>query len=415
MNPETEALVGMLIATLGGLAVGLERQWSGHATGPQARFAGVRTFTLLGMLAGMAGWMWTQQAQLLAALLIAGAVALVVAAYVAASRRDADGTTEVAAFVVLAAGLLAATGHWAHAGGVIAVATLLLVEKSRLHAIAARLDDLSLRAGVRFAVMAVVILPLLPDGPYGPLGGVRPRTLWIFVLLFSGLSFAGYIARRAVGGEQGYPIMGMLGGLISSTNVTVVFSRLSRTEKDLGASLAAGVMGASTVLFLRVLAASAVLNASLARTVLPHFALPFLLGVVVTIAGLRRKRNPVKLSEEPGNPLQFWASMQMALLFQGALFGIYWLRSVWGEPGVLASGALVGLVDVDALTVSAARGFPDTPVEVAGKALSIGILADTALKILLALIIGKGRFRWIATGGLLLIGVGLAASVFLLG
>jgi uncharacterized membrane protein (DUF4010 family) len=179
------------------------------------------------MLAGIAGWIWLQHSQALAALLMAGAVGLVIAAYVASSRRDPEGTTEVAAMVVLAAGLLAGTANWGLAGGVIAVTTLLLVEKSRLHGIAQRLDDVSVRAGVRFAVMAVVILPLLPEGPYGPWGGLRPRSLWLFVLLFAGLSFAGYLARRAVGGDLGYPVAGLLGGLVSSTNVAFTFSRLS--------------------------------------------------------------------------------------------------------------------------------------------------------------------------------------------
>src|ERR1700675_967630 len=105
MRPELQAVVGILIAALGGLAVGMERERSGHATGPKAHFAGVRTFTLLGTLSGIAGWMWTQGWQVLAAVLLLGAVALVVAAYIAASLHDVDGTTEVAALVVLAAGL----------------------------------------------------------------------------------------------------------------------------------------------------------------------------------------------------------------------------------------------------------------------------------------------------------------------
>ena len=95
-----------------------------------------------------------------------------------------DATTEVAALVVLAAGLLAGTGAFQLASAIIALETLLLVEKGRLHRLVQRIDDVELRAGVRFAVMACVILPLLPEGPYGPLGGVRPRELWALVLSF---------------------------------------------------------------------------------------------------------------------------------------------------------------------------------------------------------------------------------------
>jgi uncharacterized membrane protein (DUF4010 family) len=414
MNPDTQAVVSILIAALGGFAVGLERQWSGHATGPRARFAGARTFTLLGMLAGIAGWMWTQQWQVLAAVLLLGAVGLIVAAYVAAARQDVDSTTEAAALVVLAAGLLAGTRHWALTGGVIAMTTLLLVEKSRLHAIAERLDDTSVRAGVRFAVMAVVILPLLPEGPYGPWGGIRPRALWMFVLFFSGLSFGGYIARRAVGGALGYSVTGLLGGLISSTNVAIIFSRLSRKEEKFGASLAAGVVGASTVLFLRVLLASAILNPALARMVLPYFVAPVLFGLIATVAGVHRREQPGTAPQAPANPLQVWASIQMAVIFQAVFYGVYWLQQQWGSRGVLAFGALLGLADMDALTISMARGASGVPPEIAAQALAVGILSDTLLKAVIALTVGTGRYRWRAVGGLLLLEIALGASFLLL-
>jgi uncharacterized membrane protein (DUF4010 family) len=223
----TTGMIGVLIAALGGAAVGLERQWSGHADGPRARFAGIRTFTMLGALGGFSGSMWTAGITAPAVILLAGAVAIIVVAYSAGVRQDIDGTTEVAALVVLAAGLLAGIGSVALASGVIAILVLLLLEKSRLHSLVRQIDDVEMRSGVRFAVMALVVLPLLPEGPFGPLGGVRPRQLWMLVLFFSGLSFAGYLARRLVGPQHGYLVAGLLGRLISSTNVTFTFARIS--------------------------------------------------------------------------------------------------------------------------------------------------------------------------------------------
>jgi uncharacterized membrane protein (DUF4010 family) len=184
-------VVRIVVAALCGLAIGVERQWSGHASGPAARIGGIRTFTLLGAVAGMAGWLWTLQSQALAAVLLAGAVALVIVGYLAVSSRDVDGTTEVAALVTMAAGVLAGLDFLSLASGIAAITCLLLIEKSRLHAAVAKLDDDEIRAAARFAVMAAVILPLLPEGPYGPWGGVRPRLLWILVLFFSGMSFVG--------------------------------------------------------------------------------------------------------------------------------------------------------------------------------------------------------------------------------
>src|SRR5262245_39517292 len=161
-------LAGIIVAALGGAAIGVERQRSGHASGANARFGGVRTFTLLGGVAGVAGALAAAGQATLAAIVTAGAVALIVAGYVAASKHDVDATTETAALVVVTAGVLAGIGQLALASGTIAVTVLLLIEKSRLHALVARLDDEELRAAAGFAVMAVVVLPLLPEGPFGP-------------------------------------------------------------------------------------------------------------------------------------------------------------------------------------------------------------------------------------------------------
>jgi uncharacterized membrane protein (DUF4010 family) len=393
-------ILGILIAALGGLAVGLERQWSGHATGPKKRFAGVRTFTLLGILSGISGWLWINHFELVSAILLAAGAALVVAAYAAASRHDVEATTEVAALVVLTAGVAAGIGSWALAAGAIAVITLLLVEKSRIHDIARKVDDTSLRAAVRFGVMAVVILPLLPEGPFGPGAGFRPRTLWLAVLIFSGLSFAGYLARKSLSGTLGYPVAGVLGGLMSSTGVTFSFSRLSHSQPKAAGPLAVGVIGACTVLFLRVLVATATLNSALALAVAPYFAIPFAVGLVATAVIWRMGGTAADREPEVRNPLQFWNSIQMATLFQAVLYAMHWLEGSMGDQGLLISGAILGLTDVDALTISMARGVQTTDWTIAAKALCIGIVSNTLLKTVVALILGQGRFRLLTTAGL---------------
>jgi len=415
MDPQFRELAGLVAAALGGAAIGVEREWSGHASGPAARFAGVRTFTLLGLLAGVAGWLWQAGAVPLAAALLAGGAALVVAAYVAASRTDVDGTTEVAALVVLAAGALAGAGRLALASAIIAASALLLVEKSRLHALVARLDDASLRAGIRFSVMAVVILPLLPRGPYGPLGGVRPRELWVWVLFFSGLSFAGFLARRAVGARFGYVVTGLLGGLVSSTNVTFTFAGASRTQPSLGGALAAGVLGASTILFVRVALAVIALNASLLPVLLPYVIAPFAVGLLGTIVGMWRQREAGPELPSAANPLQISAALKMTVLFQAVLFAVFAMNLVWGTAGVFASGAVLGLTDVDALTISMARsgGIAVDPA-VAARAIAIGILSNTVMKAVLAISLGRASFRLLAVAWLLAMAVACAVSLALL-
>lgn len=403
-----ESIAGILIAALGGLAVGLERERSARAKDKGHQFAGIRTFTLLGGLSGIAGWLWGLGFEALAMIVAGGATALVVAAYIAASREEIDATTEVAALVVIAAGLAAGLNHWRLSSAIIAITALLLVEKSRLHSFAARLSESGLRAGIRFAVMAVIMLPLLPEGPYGPLGGVRPRELWLLVLFFSGLSFAGYAARYAFGPSQGYVVAGLLGGLISSTNVALAYSRTSREEKLAAGSLALGVVVASTVLYLRVLTAATVLNRAMAWRLLAYLALPWAAGLIFTVAGLRRGRKEDPHDVPPDNPLQVVAALQMAVVFQMVLFGVFWMRDRWGEAGMFVSGAVLGLTDVDALTISMARaGLEVGQADAAARATAIGILANTLMKFGISVLIGAPAFRRLAGIGL---GVLAAAS-----
>ncbi len=408
-------IYGLIVAALGGLAIGVERQWSGHASGPEARFAGVRTFTMLGGVAGLSGTLWAREGPLLAAVLLSIAGAIVVAAYIAASRRDVDGTTEVAALVVLTAGTAAGLGHTRLASGVIAMTVLLLVEKSRLHALVSRLDDAGMRAAVRFAVMAVVVLPLLPAGPFGPLGGIRPRELWLLVLFFSGLSFAGYLAQRAVGANRGYPVAGLLGGLLSSTSVTLGFARLSRTDRDIGWPLAVGVLAACTVLLVRVIVVTSVLNPALALALMPYFALPFVVGLGAIAAGLRKTAPGRTELTRPRNPLQVRQALEMAVLFQFVLMGVYLAREAFGAAGVLLSGAVLGLTDVDALTLSMARSATaGVPTGVAAQAITIGILSNTLMKAAVALVVGRGAFRAVTAALLGLMAVAFVVSLTVL-
>ncbi len=405
---DLDALRHLVVALVGGLAVGIEREWSGHAAGPRARFAGIRTFTLLGLVAGLSGWFWIAGLRGPALVFLAGLGALVVVAYFAASRHDVDGTTEVAAFVVMAAGVLAGAGYDAAASGIVAVTLLLLVEKKRLHGIVTKMDRAEIRAGARFAVMAAVILPLLPSGP---LGGVRPRTLWALVLFFSGLSFVGYVLRRTVGVNRGYAIAGTLGGLVSSTSTTLTLARVSRDHPETAQALASGVMGANLMLFPRVLVSSAVLAPAMALALWPAFVPPAIVAGVLMLRSLGHPQKRVRAPQHD-NPLQIWSALQMALLFQVVLFAMAFAKGHFGQSGVFASAAAIGLAEMDALTISMAHlTTQGTAALVTSQAVVIGVLANTLTKFVIAVVIGRGRFRVLAGTGLLVMGAALASAL----
>jgi uncharacterized membrane protein (DUF4010 family) len=417
VESELDAAVRVAIAGLIGLGVGLEREWSGHTSGPDARFAGLRTFLLLGLVGGGAGVLVASGYMPVAAALLFGASALCVTAYfVAASRPGAgvDGTTEAAGLAVLMLATIAGVGWLTLAAGAGSVMVLALSEKNRLHGLVRHLGDRELHAALQFTVLAVVVLPLLPAGPLLGSLALRPRALWIVVLLFSGLNFAGYIARRAVGSARGYGITGALGGLVSSTAVTLSFSRQSVSNGELGIPLARGVIAACTVLVPRVLVVSGLLNPAVMIALAPALAPTFLVGLAFVLFAWRRDVTPPPEVEETKSPLRLASALQMALAFQIAMTAIAFARTIFGSAGLFGAAALLGLTDVDALTVSMSSPASQLTAATAARALVIGIASNTVLKLLLALSLGRGTYRRAVASGLIGLAMATVAGYFLI-
>jgi uncharacterized membrane protein (DUF4010 family) len=199
-------------------------------------------------------------------------------------------------------------------------------------------------------------------------------------------------------------VTGILGGLVSSTAVTLQFARLSRVESSLGTGLAIGVIGACTVLLPRVLLVSALLNYAVAAALLPLLLPPFAIGTTVTLAALWRQGTAPE-AEPTGDgesPLRLWSAIRMTVAFQIALTAVDFIRETLGSPGVLASAALLGLTDVDALTLSMNRlGSGPDAVALAARAITVGIVANSLMKLGLASVLGAGSFRRRAAAGLI--------------
>jgi len=410
IDSQMQIAARLAIAALIGLAAGLEREWSGHTSGPDARFAGLRTFFLLGLVGGIAGILAADSSPMIAAALTLGGVALSVSAYAMAVRRPGagtDGTTEAAALTIVGLGVIAGIGWTGVAAGVGAVVVLMLREKQRLHWLVRHLEEPELRAGFQFAVLAVVVLPLLPTGPYLGVLEFRPRTLWTIVLVFSGLNFAGFAARRIVGASRGLGITGALGGVVSSTAVTFSFSRQSRSDTELGAPLARGVIAACTVLIPRVLVVSAAFNPAVALQLLPMLVPPFVIGLASATIGWRsREGKGAVASVDDANPLRLGAALRMGIAFQIAMVVITLVQRAWGTAGIYTTAGILGLTDMDALTVSMSRPDSSLPVSTAARAIAIGILLNTLLKLAVAVGLGRLTFRRRAAVGL----VSLAAA-----
>lgn len=414
---ELEGASRLSVAALIGLAVGLERQWSGHASGPDARFAGLRTFLLLGILGGAGGLLASLGHEAVAAVAVAAGMSAAVAAYVVATHRDGrdlDGTTEVAAVVVVGLACLAGVGWLVVASGAAAIVVLALSEKQRLHHLVQAIGRHELSAALQFAVLAVVVLPVLPEGPYlGPLA-VRPRALWIVVLAFCALNFASYAATRAAGSRRGYGIAGALGGLLSSTAVTLAYARRSRTQPDDDMALARAVVAACAVLIPRIFVISTALNPMVALAALPYLLPPLVVGIAFVFIGTTPASADATPPAVDRSPLRLMNALQMAVAFQMALSIIAMLRPRLGELGIYGAAVALGLTDMDALNVSVSSPANRIEPAIAGRALAIGMLANTLFKLTLAVTIGSPGFRRRAALGLAALAViGTAALLIL--
>jgi len=412
--PETlDTAARLAVATLVGLAVGIERQRSGHTVGPDQDFAGPRTFLLIGLLGGLGGLFITHDAALVGSALVAAGALLAVGAYVMTARGKSehaiDGTTEAAALVVLALGLLAGGGALKFAAGIGALVILALAEKHRLHGWVDHLDPVEMRAALHFAVLALVVLPILPTTIPTPVGDLTPRATWMFVLIISALNFGGHLARRVVGRERGYAVTGALGGLVSSTAVTWGFARSSRDEEILRPAYAAGVVAACTVLVPRVAVVTFALDRDVGIAILPYLAAPFIAGTAFTSWVARAPSVSQSSAEEaPRNPLRLGAALQMALAFQVVLLLMALVRTKFGDAGVYTTAALFGTTDVDAITVAMTRMDQGGFATVAARAIVVAVSSNTLVKLIIAATIGRGAFRVRVT---LALGVMLAALV----
>jgi uncharacterized membrane protein (DUF4010 family) len=418
--PETlDTAIRLSVAGLVGLAVGIERQRSGHASGPGQHFAGTRTFLLIGLLGGLSGLFIAYDAKLAGAGLVFAGAALVVGAYIMTARRGTaeaiDGTTEVAALIVLALGALAGGGALRLSSGIAALVVLALAEKQVVHRWVGRLDPIEMRAALQFAVLALVVLPILPSTISTPVGTLTPRATWIFVLIISALNFAGHIARRLVGPAHGYALTGALGGMVSSTAVTLGFSRESAKHAALRVAYATGVVAACTVLLPRVLIVTTLLNRDVARWLWPLLLPAFVFGVLVSWWMSRRHTTSKPAGDaELHSPLGLASALQMAVAFQVVLLVLAYVRTRFGDAGIYTSAAVFGTTDVDALTIAMTHASTQVPASVAARAIGVGIASNTIVKLSLVLAIGRGGFRVRTSIALVVMFAVLVASLLLI-
>jgi uncharacterized membrane protein (DUF4010 family) len=385
-----EALLAFLVAGALGFVVGLERQFSPH---PQTGYAGGRTFALYGMWGAAAGYLGDSfgGGGIVAALL--ALTALLLASYLGSGTRSGSWgtTTEAAALLVFAAGALAWDELWSAAIGISVTVTVLLRAKEPLHRMARRFSDEDVRTFLQFAVVTAVILPLVPDVAMGPFDGFNPREVWLMVVFVSAIGLVGYASLRFLG-SRGVALTGLLGGLVSSTAVTMSFSRLARDPGQPGAALATGVLAACGLMYIRVLIESVVLAPSLAAALAPWMLGSFALveGVALAI-WIRSGRQESGVSDAPEvrNPLTLTTALAFGALYAGVAFVATAAIALVSAESLSLVGAVTGLNDVDAITLSMGNLVQTgLDVEPAAEAVLAAVTVNAAVKAGLALTLG---------------------------
>lgn len=376
----SDELAGAAVCLLIGLLLGLERQRSQREDEPL--FAGIRTFPLLvlsgflGALLGRAGAPLVLPALLLA---VAG---LTVAAYWRTAGDHVGATTEALALTAPLLGALVGYGQRELAAALAVALAALLTLKAPLHRIAGAVSQEEVVSILKFGIVALILLPLLPARPIGPYAAIVPRHVGIVVVTISAVSLLGYLAVRVLGGRSGWALTGLVGGLVSSTAVTLSLSGKAREIPDLLRPLAAGIVLASMILYARGAVLIGLFDPPMLGYLAPRLAALFVIAAFFAARELAAREQGEAGRVGLGNPVELGQAFGLGLLFAVILLLGRAAQARFGDAGLWAAGAVGGLLDVDSVALANARlrqqGLA-TP-EAAGGAFLLATLSNLAVK-----------------------------------
>jgi uncharacterized membrane protein (DUF4010 family) len=404
----TTQIIGLGIALAIGFIIGLEREWA------ENKPVGVRSFALIGAFGGVSALMLSETGgwPIAAGLLVLGMIVVM-----HLRNRQLEGiTTLVAAFVVYLLGAAAVAGYWLPAIVLGGAVTVLLHWKKPLHRWVDKLGERDFEIIVRFVLIALVILPVLPNKNFGPYDVFNPFTAWLLVVLIVAINLVGFITFRLVGTRAGGWLAGLVGGLVSSTATTISYAGMSKRQPDLAPVAALVILVASTVVYGRVLLELAVVAPGLVESMLwPAVAFSaVLLGLGFVAYSAIRDASDAELPERE-NPARMRQALAFAGLYVVILFAVAAARERIGDEAVYAVAFVSGLTDVDALTVSVAQLYSGGEASGfdAWRVIFLATLSNLLFKIGAASFLGSPELRkWMLGTGTIALVAG-AALLFL--
>jgi uncharacterized membrane protein (DUF4010 family) len=397
--------------------LGLERERVKKPTG----FAGVRTIGLIALTGGVAAFLdeVLERPSLAFAVFVAVA-ALVIASYALTARQGEFGiTTEMSAVLAFLLGFLCVSGHVLTAAGLAVASGAVLALKDWLHRFADTIEPADVEATLKFAIVSIIILPLVPNRDFGPppLDVINPYKIWLMVVLISGLNFASYLLVKIVGAEHGIGLTGLLGGLVSSTAVTLGFAQRSREEPAQVTPLGLGILVAWTVMFARVIVLVAAIHRGLIVPVAIAMAAFGVPSLAICWILWRRERSAQTATVKAGeNPFELGTAIRFGLIFGAITFAARAAQVYFGDKGLYLAGAIAGLTDVDAISLSMAQlARTDAGATVAAiRTIVIAVASNTVFKAGMVAFLGApGLRRIVVASAAVILAAGALSAVLL--
>jgi len=401
---ELENFKLLSIALAIGLLIGLERGWHFRDRDEGMRVAGLRTYGMISLLGGLSGILAQQVNSFFMGFVFLGLTSVLLLAYSKSLDKFGDFsiTGIIASLITFTLGALTVFGHITLASASAVVMTSLLGFKPLLHGWLKKLEQQELYATLKLLLISVVMLPILPDKGYGPWTAFNPYHIWWMVVLIAGISYLGYFAIRIVGNQHGPVLTGALGGLVSSTAVTLNLSKLSAQQPNMENVLAAGILTACATMFARTLLLASLMNPIIFRALLLKLLVMTVLTYFVAFVLWKNGRGFKTIEEvKLENPFQ----LGMALRFGAFLVAIMLLSKLltvyFGDMGTYFLAAASGLADVDPITLSMSQMSKEgLEVSVAARAILIAVSVNSAIKSIFSWVIG-GRALALRVGGTL--------------
>jgi len=399
-------LTSLLVSIGLGLIIGLEREF--RLISSKDRFAGIRTFPLITILGSVVGSLsqttspWISVAGLFGVILFAG-----LAYFVRSSSGHPGITTEITIIIAFVLGVMCSSGFIKEALAAAVLTTTFLSLKDVFHSFVSRITQEELFAFIKFAIISMLVLPFLPDEGYGPGSILNPWDIGLVVVAISLLSFASYILMKAAGPAKGIILASALGGLVSSTAVTWVFSNKSKKEEASGSHYAGGIVLASSIMPLRI----AIVCFIFVRPLFPQLVIPCLLmaatGLVYSYTLIKKdSSSSIPQQLDLGNPLNLGNALYSTLLYVGVLLLVFYSKSVLGERGLLISGFISGIADVDAITIAMSE-IIETTGNLPMYIVIVAMTSNNLLKIILVIARADKIRRKVMIGLMLFTAVGI--------